>query len=94
MLDAIAVDQILLFSHAILLFAVLRSELKERHEARMDRLTCLLRATELVQALGQPQGGSSTGFLNTYGLRPIMKLTPNAIKAPIFDAILRYSVGL
>ena len=73
---------------------VLRKELKNRHEDRMDRLTCLLRATELVQALGQPQGGSLTGMLNTYALRPLTRLTPNAIKKPIFNAVLKDSLGL
>ena len=73
---------------------VLRKELKYRHEDRMDRLTCLLRVTELVQALGQPQGGSVTGMLNTYVLRPMTRLTPNVIKKPIFNAVLKYSLGL
>lgn len=60
----------------------------------MDRLTCLLRATELVQALGQPQGGSLTGYLNTYGIRPLTRLTPNFIKKPFFNSVLKYSLGL
>lgn len=72
----------------------LRRELKARHLRRMDRLICLLRATELVQALGQPSSGNTTGMFNTKILRPLTKLTPDFIKTPIFDAILRYSLGL
>jgi 2-polyprenyl-6-methoxyphenol hydroxylase-like FAD-dependent oxidoreductase len=72
----------------------LRSELKSRHNARIDRLICLLRATELVQTLGQPTGGSLLGLFNTNLLRPITKVFPNFIKAPIFDAVLKYSLGL
>jgi hypothetical protein len=73
---------------------VLRQELKLRHYGRLDRLGCLLRATELVQALGQPSGGTLGGFLNTHFLRPLTKLIPNTIKKPIFNAVLNYSLGL
>ena len=72
----------------------LRDELQRRHDGRINRLICLLRATEMVQALGQPQGGSLTGILNTKLLRPLTRLTPNFIKAPVFDAVLKYSLGL
>jgi len=73
----------------------LRRELLERQEFRVRRLICLLRATELVQALGQPRGGTVSGFLNTKVLRPVLaKLTPNFVKVPIFDAVLKYSLGL
>jgi 2-polyprenyl-6-methoxyphenol hydroxylase-like FAD-dependent oxidoreductase len=71
----------------------LRQELKDRQAKKMDRLICLLRATELVQALGQPNT-KWTGILNTMVLRPLMRFTPNFIKAPIFDAVLKYSLGL
>ena len=71
----------------------LRQELKDRQASKMDRLICLLRVTELVQALGQPNA-KWTGMFNTMLLRPLMRLTPNFIKAPIFDAILKYSLGL
>jgi 2-polyprenyl-6-methoxyphenol hydroxylase-like FAD-dependent oxidoreductase len=71
----------------------LRQELKDRQATKMDRLICLLRVTELVQALGQPNT-KWTGMLNTLVLRPLMRLTPNFIKAPIFDAVLKYSLGL
>jgi 2-polyprenyl-6-methoxyphenol hydroxylase-like FAD-dependent oxidoreductase len=73
----------------------LRIELKQRQSHSMDRLICLLRATELVQALGQPSGNTTmSGILNTKVLRPITRLLPNFIKAPIFDAVLKYSLGL
>lgn len=71
----------------------LRQELKDRQASKMDRLICLLRVTELVQALGQPNA-KWTGVFNTMILRPLMRLTPNFIKAPIFDAVLKYSLGL
>jgi hypothetical protein len=71
---------------------VLRHELKKHHDLRMDRLVCLLRATELVQALGQPTGGLA-GLLNTKILRPLVRWTPNFVKAPIFNSMLKYSLG-
>lgn len=71
---------------------VLRQELQDRFERRSHRLVSLLRATELVQALGQPQA-SLFGFVAKKFLRPAMQLTPNAVKAPIFNAILKYSLG-
>ena len=72
--------------------AILREALMRRHTGRMDRLICLLRATELVQALGQPSGVA--GAFNTKLLRPLVKLVPNMIKAPIFDSVLKYSLGV
>lgn len=73
----------------------LRRELETREVVRMDRLICLLRATELVQALGQPSGNTTlSGIFNTKLLRPLTRLTPNFIKRPIFDAVLKYSLGL
>jgi 2-polyprenyl-6-methoxyphenol hydroxylase-like FAD-dependent oxidoreductase len=71
----------------------LRQELKDRQSSKMDRLICLLRVTELVQALGQPNA-KWTGMFNTMVLRPLMRITPNFVKAPIFDAVLKYSLGL
>ena len=70
----------------------LRTAIRQRHEARIERLVCLLRATELVQALGQPTGGVG-GSINLRLLRPLAQMVPNSIKAPIFDRILRYSLG-
>ena len=72
---------------------LLRKSLRRRHEARMDRLVCLLRVTELVQALGQPTGGLG-GLFNTKLLRPLLRLIPNVIKAPVFNSVLKYSLGL
>jgi 2-polyprenyl-6-methoxyphenol hydroxylase-like FAD-dependent oxidoreductase len=71
----------------------LRQELRNQQAINMDRLICLLRSTELVQALGQPNA-KWTGMLNTMILRPLLRLTPNFIKARIFDAVLKYSLGL
>ena len=73
---------------------ILEEVLKERNDARMDRLVCLLRATELVQALGQPTGGSLSGQFQTKILRPVVQSIPNFIKAPIFDRVLKYSLGI
>ncbi|CAB9502333.1 expressed unknown protein [Seminavis robusta] len=72
----------------------LRSELMTRHERRLDRLVCLLRATEIVQALGQPRDGTMSGFLAKHVLRPLMKMAPNFVKTPFFNAMLTYSLGL
>ena len=72
----------------------LRSLLERRHDERLERLTCLLRATEIVQALGQPRDGTVTGFLAKHVIRPTMRFAPSFIKTRIFDATLRYSLGL
>jgi 2-polyprenyl-6-methoxyphenol hydroxylase-like FAD-dependent oxidoreductase len=71
----------------------LRKELMDRYETRYDRLLCLLRATELVQALGQPQGGFS-GFVSKNIVRPLMRFSPDFIKRPFFNAMLKYSLGV
>ena len=73
---------------------LLRKELETRHEQRLGRLVCLLRATELVQALGQPTGGTLTGFLSRDILRPLMRVSPDAIKTPLFNTVLKYSLGV
>ena len=44
---------------------ILRKELMRRHDLRLHRLICLLRITELVQALGQPQTGTLAGLLSS-----------------------------
>lgn len=72
---------------------VLRDEIKNRHDDRLSRLIHLLRATELVQALGQPTTGTISGELSRNILRPLMRLTPDFIKTPIFNFMLRYSLG-
>lgn len=72
---------------------VLRDELKNRHDARLSRLIHLLRATELVQALGQPTTGTITGLLSRDILRPLMRLSPDFVKTPMFNFMLKYSLG-
>lgn len=72
---------------------LLRTELRDRHDARVERLACLLRSTELVQSLSQPSTPIAS-FFNTRLLRPSLSLVPNTVKAPIFDAVLRYSLGM
>ncbi len=49
--------------------------------------------TELVQAMGQPSSGV-TGLLSRGFVRPAMKLSPDFVKTPMFNAVLRYSLGL
>lgn len=71
----------------------LRILLQERHDARNGRLLHLLQATGIVQALGQPQSGV-VGSLSRYLIRPLMLITPDFIKRPIFDALLKYSLGI
>jgi len=72
---------------------IIRDELKNRHDARLSRLIHLLRATELVQALGQPTSGTISGMLSRDILRPLMRFTPDFIKKPIFNFMLKYSLG-
>jgi 2-polyprenyl-6-methoxyphenol hydroxylase-like FAD-dependent oxidoreductase len=71
----------------------LRKELLDRYDRRSHRLLCLLRATELVQALGQPSSGL-VGSVSQHIIRPLMKLCPDFVKRPMFNAVLRYSLGL
>jgi len=73
---------------------LLRQELMNRHDLRLHRLICLLRCTELVQALGQPTTGTLSGLISRDIIRPIMGITPDFIKTPIFNAVLQYSLGL
>jgi 2-polyprenyl-6-methoxyphenol hydroxylase-like FAD-dependent oxidoreductase len=74
--------------------SLLRKEIMSRHDMRLHRLICLLRITELVQALGQPITGTAAGMISRDVVRPMMKLTPNFIKTPFFNAVLQYSLGL
>ena len=71
----------------------MRQELQTRHEKRLDRVVCMLRATEIVQALGQPSTGTLSGMISRSILRPIMRFTPGFIKTPFFNAMLKYSLG-
>jgi len=73
---------------------LLRKELLDRHDRRLNRLICLLRSSELVQALGQPTKGSISGWISRYIIRPAMRLTPDFIKTPIFNRVMEYSLGL
>lgn len=72
----------------------LRSELKRRHRRKGPRLLCLLRATELVQALAQPSSRTVSGWLSRLVVRPAMKLAPGFVKRRVFDSMLRYSLGM
>eukprot|EP00566_Odontella_aurita_P019897 CAMPEP_0113581676 /NCGR_PEP_ID=MMETSP0015_2-20120614/31445_1 /TAXON_ID=2838 /ORGANISM="Odontella" /LENGTH=294 /DNA_ID=CAMNT_0000486171 /DNA_START=24 /DNA_END=912 /DNA_ORIENTATION=+ /assembly_acc=CAM_ASM_000160 len=72
----------------------LRSELDARHYRRYDRLMCLLRSTEMVQALAQPESGTVSGFLSRNFVRPAMRLAPDFVKRKAFDTMMRYSLGL
>ena len=73
---------------------LLRKELLDRHDRRLNRLICLLRSSELVQALGQPTKGSISGWISRYIIRPAMRLSPDFIKTPIFNHVMEYSLGL
>eukprot|EP00534_Pseudo-nitzschia_fraudulenta_P007448 CAMPEP_0201177648 /NCGR_PEP_ID=MMETSP0851-20130426/108216_1 /ASSEMBLY_ACC=CAM_ASM_000631 /TAXON_ID=183588 /ORGANISM="Pseudo-nitzschia fraudulenta, Strain WWA7" /LENGTH=243 /DNA_ID=CAMNT_0047461291 /DNA_START=8 /DNA_END=739 /DNA_ORIENTATION=+ len=73
---------------------LLRKGLLENHDRRLNRLICLLRSSELVQALGQPTKGSLPGLISRDIIRPLMKLTPDFIKTPVFNRVMEYSLGL
>jgi len=74
----------------------LRSLLANQYiEIYEPRLLCLLRATELVQMLAQPTSHFTVaGALSKYVVRPSMQIMPNLIKKPIFDFIVKYSLGI
>jgi len=72
---------------------VLRKSILQSHGERSSRYSKLLRATELVQALGQPQH-SQVGFVCKNVIRPSMQLAPEILKTPIFNAMLKYSLGV
>jgi 2-polyprenyl-6-methoxyphenol hydroxylase-like FAD-dependent oxidoreductase len=71
----------------------LREELQRRRDQRTGRLIKLLRATELVQALGQPTTGTLSGFASRRIVRPLMLISPNFVKKIAFNAMLKYSLG-
>ncbi len=73
---------------------LLRKELLNRHDRRLNRLICLLRSSEIVQALGQPTKGSIPGWISRDIIRPLMRMTPDFIKTPIFNSVMQYSLGL
>lgn len=73
---------------------VLRNELLDRHDRRINRLICLLRSSEIVQALGQPTRESLLGWISRDMIRPLMRVTPDFVKTPIFNRVMEYSLGL
>eukprot|EP00536_Pseudo-nitzschia_multiseries_P004672 jgi/Psemu1/188610/e_gw1.79.57.1 len=73
---------------------LLRKELLDNYDRRLHRLICLLRSSELVQALGQPTKGSISGWISRCIIRPAMRVTPDFIKTPIFNRVMEYSLGL
>ncbi|KAL7552253.1 hypothetical protein ACHAWF_015481 [Thalassiosira exigua] len=72
---------------------LLREELTRRHYQRERRLLQLLRSTELVQRMAQPQSGFGSA-LATWIVRPLVKLCPEVVKKRVFDYMIRYSLGL
>ena len=70
---------------------LLRHELRLRHARRERRLLQLLRSTELVQRLAQPNGFA---IFATWFVRPLIKLSPDGVKQRIFNFIIRYSLGM
>ncbi len=70
---------------------LLRKELGQRHARSERRLLHLLRSTELVQRLAQPNGYA---IFARYFVRPLMKLCPDGIKQGVFHFMIRYSLGL
>jgi len=62
-------------------------------ERQYIRTLCLLRATDLVQTLAQPQTNSFSGFLSKTFLRPAIQFTPVIIKKKIFSFVMKYSLG-
>mmetsp|Transcript_44726 Transcript_44726/g.50145 ORF Transcript_44726/g.50145 Transcript_44726/m.50145 type:complete len:558 (-) Transcript_44726:52-1725(-) len=73
---------------------LLRKQLLDRYDKRLHRLICLLRSSEIIQALGQPTKGSLSGLISRSLIRPLMRLTPGLIKTPIFNRVMEYSLGL
>lgn len=76
---------------------LIRSEMEDsltkRNQRRYERILCLLRATELVQAISQPSATLS-GVLSNKLIRPVMMLTPSFVKESIFSYMIKYSLGL
>jgi len=71
-----------------------RNLISTTNEQRFDRILCLLRATDLVQALAQPRTGSMVGFLSKNIVRPAINFAPNFLKKPAFAFVMKYSLGL
>jgi len=71
----------------------LKRELNARQSQRYERIMCVLRATDLVQSLAQPNKGLS-GFISRKILRPLFAVTPSFIKKGIFMRTIQYSLGI
>jgi len=71
----------------------LREALGERNQRRYERMLCLLRATDLVQAISQPSD-SISGFLSNNLVRPSIMLIPSVVKEAVFSYVMKYSLGL
>lgn len=67
--------------------------LLKRNQRRYERMLCLLRATELVQAISQPSDTLS-GIISNRILRPAMMIVPSFVKETIFSYMIKYSLGL
>jgi len=58
-----------------------------------SRLSGLLRSTEVVQGLAQPNS-RVLGLVHKLCFRPLVRLVPHSIKKPIFNAFMKYSLGM
>lgn len=70
----------------------LRNALKLRNERRYGRMLCLLRATELVQTMAQPND-AMTGLISKKIIRPAMMIVPCFVKKAVFNYVMKYSLG-
>lgn len=77
-----------------------RGEVHEWNKRKETRLKRVLNATALVQILAQPGGGDGDGAAlllrskMVQWTRKCMRVTPDFVMTPAFDAMMRYSVGL
>jgi len=69
-----------------------REALLERNHRRFGRVMCLIRSTELVQSLAQPNSEFAS-ILTKHFVRPAMALVPSFIKEAAFSAVMKYSLG-
>lgn len=74
-------------------YSCLRQAIYNQHiNLHEPRLIALLRATELVHCLAQPE--SIIGGAFSHLIRPFIRACPEDIKRYFFDLMLRYSLGL
>jgi hypothetical protein len=71
---------------------IVREALLERNHRRFGRVMCLIRSTELVQSLAQPNS-EFAGILTKNFVRPAMALVPSFIKEAAFSVVMKYSLG-